>query len=421
MKTRSIRTTRKSLYLFAVIFIAYTLIYMTKNCFSAAMASIVSAGIMTKSETGLISALFYLVYAPAQILGGVAADKFSPSKLLLIGFVGAGISNLLVYFTSSYVAILIIWSFNALIQFGVWPSIFKIVSTELHDAHKMSGIFYIGMASTAGLALSYLLAVFIGNWKNNFLISAIVLFVAAVFFYISYKLVEADMEYRELSPLKPSEKQLPSQTDEEKRPSLMKLITSSGLLLVFLASLIQSMMNLGLKALVPVMLMESYTDLTPAIANALNIILVFAAPIGMFCSRIPIFKKRSSILSIAFWFALSIPMVVTILFIGKLPLFLEICALVIEMICMGAITLFQSYTIKKFEKFGCIGTLSGILNCMAALGIVLANYVFAKIADDFGWGFTTRCWLVLVVVALVLVLCAFPLFERFMKKNGISR
>ena len=61
---------RYSGLLFVLVFMMYSLVYMTKNCYSAAMASIVDAGIMTKSQTGLIAACFYLVYAPFQIIGG---------------------------------------------------------------------------------------------------------------------------------------------------------------------------------------------------------------------------------------------------------------------------------------------------------------------------------------------------------------
>ena len=69
MKTRYLENSKKSIGLLALMCVCYALIYMTKNCYTAAMASIVSAGIMTKSQTGLISAVFYLVYAPFQIDG----------------------------------------------------------------------------------------------------------------------------------------------------------------------------------------------------------------------------------------------------------------------------------------------------------------------------------------------------------------
>ena len=39
-----------SALLFILVFMMYSLVYMTKNCYSAAMASIVDAGIMTKSQ-----------------------------------------------------------------------------------------------------------------------------------------------------------------------------------------------------------------------------------------------------------------------------------------------------------------------------------------------------------------------------------
>ena len=73
---------------FWMLWVLYAVVYMTKNCYSAAMASIVDEGILTKSQTGLINAVFYGVYAPFQILGGVFADKYNPEKMIKIGLVG---------------------------------------------------------------------------------------------------------------------------------------------------------------------------------------------------------------------------------------------------------------------------------------------------------------------------------------------
>ena len=64
---------------FWLLWLLYAVVYMTKSCYSAAMASIVSEGILTKSQTGLINAAFYGVYAPLQIVGGIFADKYNPA------------------------------------------------------------------------------------------------------------------------------------------------------------------------------------------------------------------------------------------------------------------------------------------------------------------------------------------------------
>lgn len=64
---------------------------MTKSMFSSAMAMIVEEGFMTKSQTGFINVVFWLVYAVFQLVGGFAVDKFSPHKLIMIGLAGAAV------------------------------------------------------------------------------------------------------------------------------------------------------------------------------------------------------------------------------------------------------------------------------------------------------------------------------------------
>ena len=44
---------------FWTLWIMYAVVYMTKSCYSAAMASIVHEGVLTKSQTGFITAAFY--------------------------------------------------------------------------------------------------------------------------------------------------------------------------------------------------------------------------------------------------------------------------------------------------------------------------------------------------------------------------
>ena len=99
MKSQKYLESKKlSIILLLSIFLLYAVVYMTKNVFSSAMASIVEEGFMTKSQTGLINAVFWFVYAPFQIVGGFAADKYSPYKLILIGLIGGLISNIIIYF-----------------------------------------------------------------------------------------------------------------------------------------------------------------------------------------------------------------------------------------------------------------------------------------------------------------------------------
>lgn len=410
MIRKSLKDGRKSLCLFVLVFVVYSLIYMTKNCYSAAMASIVNEGIMTKSETGLIAAAFYLIYAPFQIVGGIAADRYSPYKLILLGTLGAGVCNLLVYFFSeNYIAMLVIWSLNAIIQFGIWPSVFKIITSQLKESHRTRAVFYINLTLTMGLLLSYICAALITDWRFNFLLSGIVLLLAVMLFFFIYRVLEKDM-----TPDAPGIKE-----EKKKEKGSLGLILKSGIPILLLVYAVQGFLNLGIKSLAPVMLMENYSNLTPALANALNIILVLASSMGLFFSQIPFFKKLSEPTSIAIMFAVAVPLLFILTFIGEVNLAFLIVSLAVLMVSVSSMMVFFSYVSKAFEKFGYGGTIAGLFNCMLSVGIVLANYVFAKLAEVFGWGFTTKSWLIIAIVSFALVCVTIPIWKRFKTKMDI--
>ena len=143
MTSRYLEGKGRCFVLFLLCFTVYSLVYMTKNIFSSAMASIVEAGIMTKSQTGAISAAYWLAYAPLQVVGGIAADKYSPAKLICIGVGGSALSSLLIYFNQSYPVMMAVWIFNAIVQFGLWPAVFRIVATEINHNYSDKSIFWI--------------------------------------------------------------------------------------------------------------------------------------------------------------------------------------------------------------------------------------------------------------------------------------
>ena len=416
MNRKYIEDHKKSIYLFLLVFISYALVYMTKNCYSAAMTSIVAEGIMTKSQTGFIAAMFYLVYAPFQIIGGILSDKYDPGKLILTGVIGAGAANLLVYFFSTnYIAMTIIWSLNAAVQFGIWPSIFRITATELSPEHRNRGVFFISFASTVGLLLSYITASLISQWEYNFLISAIVLFCIAAAFFFIYRSIKKDMTVQETLTYTND-----TSSSSPKQYSSLRVMIISGLPLIFIIYIIQNIINLSIKALAPVMFMESYANVSPALANIFNTILIVAAPLGMAVSRIRFLNRFNLMQKITLFFIAALPFLIAMTFIGKIGLIWLILSLTLLMVITGAMTVFFSFVSKAFEKFGCVATVSGSMNCMASLGIVISNYVFAKLADSFGWGFTTQCLLGIAIAALILGIIVIPIWKRFMTKMDIE-
>ena len=103
-------------------------------------------------------------------------------------------------------------------------------------------------------------------------------------------------------------------------------------------------------------------------------------------------------------------------FIGKINVYILLGVLSIVLLFMSPMTSYSTHISAAFAKYDSVATLSGILNAMASLGIVVANYVFARIADNSGWVVTSNVWVVLLIAATVLAFMAVPAWRKFIKK-----
>jgi sugar phosphate permease len=170
---------KSSRLFFLFLWIMYAFVYMTKNCFSGALAAIVEEGSLTLTQATMINAAFCVAYAPLQILGGIFADKYSPEKLITIGLIGSAVSNVVIFFNQNFYVMLVSWVFSAIIQFALWPAVFKIISSQLVRSDRSKMVFYITFSASGGLILAYAVSAFVPDWRYNFAISAITLVLCA--------------------------------------------------------------------------------------------------------------------------------------------------------------------------------------------------------------------------------------------------
>ena len=414
MTQRTLGTKRMSLLLFAVLFVTYAFICMTKNCFSSAMVFIVNEGLLTKFETGIITAAFYLFYAVLQIVGGVITDRFHPERFITVGLIGAAISNLIIFFNQNYVVMLVSWVFNACIQFAVWPATFKIVSTMLVKDMRRNALFVITFGNPFGVVFSYVIAAIVSTeWRMNFLISAVGLLVIAILFEVTFRYTSRDLTLVEIENVKST------QTSESTgNVKFIPIMISSGLIIFTVISFVRTMMDIGLKSLTPTMINESYYDVSPTLATALSIIILIAGAIGPCLARIvyPRFIKNEAKAALAF-FLIALPMTVCTLFIGKISYQLLVVLLSIVVMMMSAASLFvSSYVATRFNIWGMGATAAGVLNCMASLGIVASNTVFTGIAEAWGWFGTAIIWVSIALASVIMLLVLIPIWTKFLKK-----
>jgi sugar phosphate permease len=406
---------RISRVLFVFIWITYALVYMTKSAFSGALSAIVAEGALTLTEASMINAAFYAVYTPLQILGGVFADKYNPERLILIGLVGSSVSNFVIFLNQNFYVMLIAWIFNAIIQFSLWPAIYKVISSQLVRSDRSQMMFFISFASSGGLLINYTVSAIIPKWQYSFAISTATLLVLALLLLLLSK---------RFSPLLKADK-LPEASDDAiplksaKDIKTGKLFLAAGFYAMMLAVLLRAMVENGTKTLSATMLFQSYENISPAIGNLLNTLIILAGITGTVLVRFFVFPKiiKNEVIGILAMFALALPFAVLLRFVGDLPIAIVVAALAMIAMLLSPTVLFTQHYNMHFTKYGKNGTAAGVLNAAASLGFTLQYCVFGPLAENLGWPIVTTLWIVMIALGGISVFFAIRPFNRFLEKK----
>lgn len=156
-------TKNKRRLIFAVIYLAYTAIYIARVNISIAEPALEELSLVNTEQFGIITAIFSCVFASGRLINGVIGDKTAPWVMLTIGLSFSGISNLLIGFLPPLFAICLLWGTNAYAQSMLWSSVLCVISGMYSpiDAKRKTSIM---VTSTAvGNILSILLNTYLIN------------------------------------------------------------------------------------------------------------------------------------------------------------------------------------------------------------------------------------------------------------------
>ena len=403
---------------FAFIWILYALVYMTKSCFSGALASIVAEGSLTLTETSIISAAFYIAYTPLQILGGIFADKYSPEKLILVGVIGSAVSNVVIFIDQSFWVMLIAWVFNAIIQFALWPAVYKIMSSQLVRSDRSKMIFLMSFGSSGGLVLTYIISAFLPHWRWNFFISAVTLDILAVVLLV-FCIILGPMMKKDKPP------RVVEDVDPHDNPTMglspMKIFLISGFVALLPAVLMRTMVEQGAKTLSSTMLSQSYDQISPMLGNLLNIFIIVSGVAGTFLLKFLIFPKliKNELVCYMVLLGITLPFTLVLRFVGALPVGVVVFALCMVSLFLSATHLLTQYFNMHFVKYGLNGTAAGILNAAASFGLVLNFCVFGPTAESMGWPTVTTLWIIMVIIGMVGLIFGIKPSVKFIKNLQI--
>ncbi len=389
----------RSRHFFWFLWIMYAVVSMTKNCYSAATVSIVTEKVMSASKTGFITAMFYVVYTPLQIVGGIAVDRYSPEKLIKFGLFGAAIANLIIFFNQSYPVMLAAWIFNAAVQFGIWPATFKIVSSQLVRSDRTMMASYLSLAATGGTFLSFLVAAFVTKWQYNFAVSAVSLVVLAVIMHIYDRHLNSYMKWDKV------------QNSENKNDthfpniSTKNVILASGFGFILIYIVLSVVVSRSRENLTPTIFASEY-NVSDSLGNLLNLFMIFSGVLGTIIARKIVTRIKNTAIGIIIVLTIMIPLLIVCSFVGKLPIYVLVGVMCLIAALQSVTTLINTTYNLNFSRYNKSGTIAGISNAAMSFAYIIAAYFIPLIQESTSWSFVIGLWPVLIGVAIISMLFA---------------
>ena len=409
---------RASLILVVVCFITYVIIALTRNAYGAAIVSIINEGYFTKSAAGIIAASFNITYCISQIIGSYFVDRISPFKIILFGAVVTVFANVTMSVNPDYWTIFIARAICGIAQFGIWPSLLKILSEYVNEDHRHTWRYILPLGVTAGSVLSYLGAALITQWRGLFTLSYVLMAIMTVVFAITavYANKKAVPVNREVNVSEVISRYQSSESAQN--INVFKLLASSGVFLLVIPIFVKSLINGGILSWLPTIIMESY-NVSPAISSTMTTISTcvnLGAVLWVILLYPRVFKLQTTAMGMMFLFML--PFFCLSVFVGKLPMIMIVAFITIANTFLGALNQFCTVEIPgAYTKYNKAGMVAGLINSVCTLSAVISSWLWGKMADSFDWNVITALWTALTLVSMLICFAATPLWKNFVQKK----
>lgn len=380
--------------------LAYTVSYITRINYGAIISEMVLSTGMTKAQLSLGVTGSFFTYGIGQIISGICADRYSPKKIVSMGFLITVAMNVILPFCTNHYQMLVIWCINGFAQAFMWPPIIKImISTFSAEEYKNASV-KVSFGSSIGTIIVYLVSPIIisaFSWKYVFWFSAFCGFIMLLIWN------KADLE---------------SDSYCVKKSEKVNKINISGIfcpvmIFIFIAIVLQGMLRDGVTTWIPSYLSELYN-----MDNEISILSGAILPLfTILCFEIVsrLYQKKfknpiscsSLVFSIGLLSALGLLLLAGKSFIGTMAF----AALLIG--SMHGVNLMLVCMIPPyFKKYGNVSTASGIINACTYVGSAISTYGIAVLSDKMGWNFTVLIWALMAMFGTLICVFSAKKFEK---------
>ena len=409
---------KKATVLFLLCWVAYFSSYLGRLNYSSAMSSIMDDGVLTLSQAGLISMIYFFAYGGGQFCNGILGDKLKPELMIFAGLFLSGSANLLMGMVSVFPVMAVLWGINGYTQSMIWPPVIRIFAEKFTYERKRKYSVDITSSMAVGTLMSYFLsacALKLFQWHAVFYLAAGILLCISVVWIVGYRSItqeNGETEFYEKEAGKPARKIAMAGG----RQSFGALLVRSGLIAIVFPVMIHGILKDGITQWVPTYIYNSF-DVSASFSVIITMILPLINLSGAYLARFS--SKRhpdQEVRTSALFFGVATAALVGLyLFGSKQIVVTALLFAVITASMMAVNTLYVNMIPLHFEASGRVSTVSGFLNSVAYLGSAISTFTIGVMVEKAGWAATIASWTVITGAAFAV--CIWLKKKKFEDKN----
>lgn len=388
--------------LFLLCWLVYFASYIGRLNYSSAMPAMIGGSVITASQAGFISMVYFFAYGAGQFLNGILADRFHPGKMIFAGLFASGLLNLAMGFLSNFGMMALFWCANGYTQAMIWPPIMRIFAKMMTEEKKMKYCIHITSTMAVGTLASYLLSaamIAAAGWRYAFYAASVCMCAAALVFRGGFAKVEAyAQKYEEKEP----EERLEGNKKTVSAMPFSQVLVSSGLVFLLVPVVVHGVLKDGVTSWVPTYISETFLA-SPTISILVTTMLPVINLTGAYAAQFMYrrFFGRQEVKTASFFFLTATGALFLLWRFSAVNMFLTAGLLsVITASMMAVNTLFVNLLPLHFEREGRVSTVSGFLNAMAYLGCAISTYGIGVLVQYAGWEITIFGWLLITAAAM---------------------
>ncbi|MBR2612934.1 MAG: MFS transporter [Clostridia bacterium] len=400
-------TSRKAIRAYTWLFcLSYTISYMTRINYGAIVSAMEETLGEGKDVLSLALTCSFVTYGVGQIVSGMLGDRFSPKRLVALGFLVTTLMNLLVPFFPNPTVMLILWGINGFAQALMWPPMVRILVAMFDDETYKNITAKISCGASYGTIAVYLLSpllLLVSDYRSVFWFSSAM---GALMLALWLRFAP-DVGKREENPIS-----LTASSKEATRGTWRTVFTPM-FLMIMVGIALQGMLRDGVTTWMPSYISEIYD-----ISNILSILSGVIMPVfSVFCVRLSTLlyqKKVKNPTTLAGFFFLASAVAALVLFLsGGKNLVISILSFALLIGGMHGTNLMLTTMLPPYFKGqGKVSTVSGVLNSCTYVGSAVSTYGIALLSTRMGWNFTVALWVLTAVLGALVCLFAARLFAR---------